>query len=65
MDISENLNFTYKRSKNKISKNFYDELLNSFMIEDLLKKYPNQLSAGESQKVAIAKAFILMGIFFC
>ena len=34
--------------------------------EDLLKKYPNQLSAGESQKVSIAKAFIFNGdIFVC
>ena len=64
MDICENLNFTYKRSKNKISKNFYNELVNTFMIEDLLKKYPNQLSAGESQKVAIAKAFIFNGDIF-
>ena len=64
MNVSENLNFTRKRSKNKISKIFYDELLNSFMIEDLLKKHPNQLSAGESQKVAIAKAFIFNGDIF-
>ena len=34
------------------------------MIEDLLKKHPNQLSAGESQKVAIVKAFIFNGDIF-
>ena len=34
------------------------------MIEDLLKKHPNQLSVGESQKVAIAKAFIFNGDIF-
>ena len=64
MDISENLNFTHKRSKNKISKNFYDELLNSFMIEDLLKKYPSNYLLEKHRRFRLQKLLFLMGIFF-
>ena len=59
MDISENLNFTYKRSKIKyLKENFYSELLNSFIVEDLLKKHLT-IICWRISKVAITKSLCL------
>jgi ABC-type lipoprotein export system ATPase subunit len=36
----------------------FDKIINKISISDLIKKYPSQLSGGEQQRVAVARALI-------
>jgi len=36
----------------------FDKIINKLSISDLIKKYPNQLSGGEQQRIAVARALI-------
>jgi len=36
----------------------FDKIINKLSITDLIKKHPNQLSGGEQQRVAVARALI-------
>ncbi len=36
----------------------FDKIINKLSISDLIKKYPNQMSGGEQQRVAVARALI-------
>jgi lipoprotein-releasing system ATP-binding protein len=36
----------------------FDKIINKLSISDFIKKYPNQLSGGEQQRVAVARALI-------
>ena len=36
----------------------FDKIINKLSISDLIKKYPSQLSGGEQQRVAVARALI-------
>ena len=46
------------RDRNKLDREFFDELITMLGIENQLKKYPEQLSGGQRQRVAIARAMI-------
>ena len=60
-NVSENLKFVLEatgwKDKLKIS-NRINEVLEKVHIENLISKFPSQLSGGEQQKVAIARALL-------
>ena len=60
-NVSENLKFVLEatgwKDKLKIS-NRINEVLEKVHIENLINKFPSQLSGGEQQKVAIARALL-------
>ncbi|NEW62305.1 ATP-binding cassette domain-containing protein [Granulicatella sp. zg-ZJ] len=44
--------------KKQLDRAFYEQLINKLDIKHLIKKYPEQLSGGEKQRCAIARALI-------
>jgi len=61
MTVYENIAFGLKAKKiekNDI-KNRVNEIMNFFKISTLCDKYPSQISAGEKQRTAIARALVL------
>jgi len=55
MTLYENIRFP-QESKNNIDESFIDELLSLMKIEHLKDKYPNEVSGGEKQRCALARA---------
>ena len=41
-----------------VDKTYFDEIVNMLGINKLIKKYPSELSGGEQQRAAIARAMI-------
>lgn len=59
--IKENLEFVLKATEwkdKKLIEARISEVLNKVKLEDITKKYPNELSGGEQQRVAIARALL-------
>lgn len=62
--VEENIKFGIKRSlfcsknKNGPLKYSMDELLDLFFITELKKKYPHEISAGQSQRVCLVRSII-------
>lgn len=59
--IKENLEFVLKATEwkdNKLIESRISNVLNKVKLEDVSKKYPNELSGGEQQRVAIARALL-------
>ena len=57
-NVIENINFGKKRA-NKNSFNFKtDDIIKLLHIEPLLNKYPHQISAGEAQRVSLARSLV-------
>tara|TARA_B100000609_G_scaffold97811_1_gene77867 strand:- start:775 stop:1848 length:1074 start_codon:yes stop_codon:yes gene_type:complete len=62
--VEENIEFGIKRSlfcsknKNGPFKYSMDELLDLFFISELKKKYPHEISAGQSQRVCLVRSII-------
>lgn len=56
LTVKEQMILYNKITRTKIDKNWLDELFMKLGIEHLSNKYPNELSGGEKQRVAIAKA---------
>ncbi len=56
--VLENINFGAKKTKD--TKNFIDvdELIEILHIKNLIKKFPHQISAGEAQRVSIARSLM-------
>lgn len=54
LSVKENINL----AKEKASKKEITDLLKLLNIENLIDKYPNEISGGERQRVAIARAMI-------
>ena len=60
-NIFENLQFVLKSTgwkKNKLIRERIDEVLEKVNLSDKLLKMPNQLSGGEQQRIAIARALL-------
>lgn len=47
-----------EKSLNNDQLDLFEKIINKLSISDLIKKYPNQLSGGEQQRVAVARALI-------
>ena len=59
--IKENLEFVLKATEwkdKKLIEARISEVLNKVKLEDIMEKYPNELSGGEQQRVAIARALL-------
>ncbi len=47
-----------EKSLNEAQLELFDQIINKLSISDLITKYPSQLSGGEQQRVAVARALI-------
>ena len=56
--ILENINFGAKRNRNAKYKFNVNELIKVLHLEGLEKKYPHQVSAGEAQRVSLARSLM-------
>jgi molybdate transport system ATP-binding protein len=56
--VLENLQFAEKRCKKLTHQWTRDDLIKRFKLSELLSQYPSQLSGGQQQKVAIARALL-------
>jgi len=58
LSARQNLDYAINRTKNKISQQKYNNIMNVMDIEKLLDAYPQDLSGGEQQRIAIARALV-------
>ena len=56
--ILENINFGAKRNRDAKYDFKVDELIKVLHLEGLEKKYPHQVSAGEAQRVSLARSLM-------
>jgi iron(III) transport system ATP-binding protein len=57
-NILENINFGSKRAKSSKFKYTSDDLIKILHLENLLQKFPHQISAGEAQRVSFARSLM-------
>ena len=56
--VIENINFGKKRANGSASLIDVDEIIKILHIEPILEKFPHQISAGEAQRVSIARSLM-------
>ncbi len=54
-----NLSYAIKRSDEPVSDVFYEKVVSTMGIKNILTRLPSQLSGGERQRVAIARALLI------
>lgn len=57
-NVYNNICMPLKLDGKSIDKTYFDEIVNMLGINKLIKKYPRELSGGEQQRAAIARAMI-------
>ena len=57
-NVLDNINFGSKRAKNSKFKYTTHDLVKILHLDDLLKKFPHQISAGEAQRVSFARSLM-------
>ena len=57
-NVIDNINFGSKRNSNPKFKLTTNELINILHLNNLEKKFPHQISAGEAQRVSLARSLI-------
>ncbi len=57
-NVIDNINFGKKRLNGSVSSLESDELIKLLRIEPILKKFPHQISAGEAQRVSLARSLM-------
>lgn len=56
MTVEKNIGYALKQLPNSERNRIVDEMLNMMQIEQLRKRYPNEISGGQQQRVALARA---------
>ena len=57
-NVVDNINFGSKRNKKSKFKYTSTDLIKILHLEDLIKKFPHQISAGEAQRVSLARSLM-------
>ena len=59
LTAQKNLDYALKRADATASSEFYQRVIDVMGIENILDRYPSQLSGGECQRIAIARALLI------
>ncbi|MEO8779141.1 MAG: ABC transporter ATP-binding protein [Rhodanobacter sp.] len=59
LDVTQNIAFAVKRKERRHAAGRSDELIREFGLESVSKHYPHQLSSGQAQRVAFARALAM------
>lgn len=58
LSVHENIILSASAKNNSYDKNFYNEIIEKCGLKNKLTSYPHQLSGGEQQRVAVARALL-------
>lgn len=58
IDVRKNILLPILLDSRKVDKDYFQEIISTLGIEDKLDRYPEELSGGEQQRVAIARSLV-------
>lgn len=58
LNVEQNIKLPLKLDKKNINEIYFNELVQTLGLKEKLKKFPNELSGGEQQRTAIARAML-------
>ena len=58
LNVEQNIKLPLKLDKKNINEIYFNELIQTLGLKEKLKKFPNELSGGEQQRTAIARAML-------